>query len=417
MKLFSKYSRINLLFTVLIFLVACSAFFFLLRHVLVNQVDWTLKTQKEELIQEVEKYHHLPDPILLRNLQEEFIPLTRKAPVQKFQFVRLLAPGSKHFGLFRRLNFMILVNGQWFLVRISKSLKGTEDLTQAIITITVTTILLILLASFLINKILLTRLWRPFYHTLSVITGFQLGKKEELNFPRSTIEEFNLLNATLEQTTQKARQDYLLLKEFTENASHEMQTPLAIIRSKLDLLIQDEHLSEPQTRTVQSAYTSIQKLARLNQSLLLLTKIENRQFQESSLIDLTRKVQEIQDQFQELWKNKGLEVSSHLEPSTLVMNPELADFLLNNLFSNATKHNIPRGKIELNLVARQFSISNTGPGQPLDPTRLFSRFYKAVPGSESTGLGLSIIYQIAEISGISIRYEFLESRHRFLLNW
>ena len=406
-----------MLFTVLIFLVACSAFYSLLGHILVNQVDWTLKTQKAELIQEVEKYHHLPDPILLWNLQEEFIPVSKKGSVKKFGFIHLKAPRSQKTGLYRRLTFILPVGGKLFLVHISKSLKGTEDLTQVIVTIAVTTILLILLVSFLINKVLLTRLWRPFYHTLSVMTGFQLGKQEKLVFPVSTIEEFNLLNSTLDRTTRQAKKDYLLLKEFTENAAHEMQTPLAIIRSKLDLLIQDEHLSEAQTKTVQGAYTSIQKLARLNQSLLLLTKIENRQFQGTILVDWQEKIQEIQDQFQELWKNKGLQVSAVLGPSGLEMNPELADFLLNNLFSNAIKHNVQDGKIELNLTKGSFSIANTGLPQTLDETRLFSRFYKATPGSDSTGLGLSIIYQITEISGITIKYHFHEGMHRFTLTW
>jgi signal transduction histidine kinase len=128
---------------------------------------------------------------------------------------------------------------------------------------------------------LLRHLWKPFYK-ISGIKKFRLGRKNIPEFPQSKIDEFNLLNHELDQFIQGAEKEYTLLKEFTENASHELQTPLAIVRTKLDTLIQDEHLSESQSIAAQTAYEAIQKLAKLNQSLLLLSKIENRQFSETS---------------------------------------------------------------------------------------------------------------------------------------
>jgi signal transduction histidine kinase len=164
------------------------------------------------------------------------------------------------------------------------------------------------------------------------------------------------MNQTLEKTTSQARREYSLLKEFTENASHEMQTPLAIIRSKLDLLIQDENLSEDQSKTMQSAYSAIEKLSRLNQSLLLLAKIENNQFAETTNIDLKQKIEEKLDAFHELWQNQNISVSSSLKDATVDLNSELTEILLNNLLSNATRHNFSNGSIRIILNEKQLKF-------------------------------------------------------------
>ena len=184
---------------------------------------------------------------------------------------------------FRQISFTLPVGDQWLLFRVSKSLEGMRNMNRSIISITLITIILILLVSLLINRWLIRHLWQPFYYTLSGIKKYRLGERKNPEFPKSGIDEFNLLNNTLDQFIGAAEKEYTLLREFTENASHELQTPLAVVRSKLDTLIQDEHLSEAQSQAAQSAYEAIQKMARLNQSLLLLSKIENRQFSETQV--------------------------------------------------------------------------------------------------------------------------------------
>ena len=163
---------------------------------------------------------------------------------------------------------------------VAKSMEGTENLIQSIILITIGTILLILLASILINRFVLNKLWQPFYKSLDLLKNFKIGNKERVKLPVSNIDEFSLMNGILQDAVNRADQDYLSLKEFTENASHEMQTPVAVIRSKLDLLIQEENLTKGQGENIQSLYEAIDKLSKLNKSLLLLTKIENKQFNE-----------------------------------------------------------------------------------------------------------------------------------------
>lgn len=413
MKLFTRYNRINLLSTVIIFLLASVAYFFLLRFILIDEVDDNLKIEQNEIQSYVSKYHRLPEAIQVKDQQIYYTEVKTSLAKGEFSTVKQHNPENNEADYFRRLFFTVHVDGKVYQAAVVKSLEGTDELIRSIILITVSTILLILLASIFINRIVLGRLWQPFYHTLEAIRKFQLGSKERLILPSSNIDEFTFMNNTLEQSMHKAEQDYLLLKEFTANASHELQTPLAIIRSKMDLLIQDENLSESQSMAVQSAYDSIQKLARLNQSLLLLTKIENRQFDELAVVDLKEKIEYKRAQFQELWQNKHLSVCATLENVTVSMNNELADVLLNNLLSNATKHNIEGGNININLVDNQLVISNSGAVKPLDRLQLFTRFYKAAPSNDNNGLGLSIAKQICEVSGFFIHYSFTNSTHVF----
>jgi signal transduction histidine kinase len=416
MKLFTRYNRINLLSTVVIFLLASVAYGFLLRYVLIDQVDETLKTEQQEIETYVSKYNRLPEVIPVRDQHTVFTSGTGPFK-RKFRTSQLYDNGERESDYYRQVIFGINAGGKWYNVTVGKSLEGTDDMIRSIIVITVGTILLILLTSLVINRMLLNRLWQPFYNTLSIMRSFQLGSKEVLYFPENNIDEFSFMNKTLWQSIRKAQQDYLLLKEFTENASHELQTPLAVIRSKMDLLIQDEHLSEPQSQAVQMAYDAIQKLSRLNQSLLLLARIENRQFEESVSINLREKIEDKLAEFQELWQDKGLRVITSLQEVSVVMNGVLADVLLNNLLSNATRHNKQGGDIRIELQNHQLIISNTGADGALDEHQLFTRFYKASPSSDNNGLGLSIVRQICEVSGFRVEYNFKKEMHEFGVVW
>jgi signal transduction histidine kinase len=345
-----------------------------------------------------------------------YVPASELSTERKFKTISRLDEDDKK-NSYRELEFGVMANGNVYSVTVAKSLKGTDDLINSILLITFITILVMLLVSSAINRILLKRLWRPFYDTLNLLKKFKLDKKQSLKFLPTRIDEFALMNQTLERTTHQARQDYLLLKEFTENASHEIQTPLAIIRSKLDLFIQSENISEDQSKIIQSAYTAVEKLSRLNQSLLLLAKIENNQFAETSMINVEEKIEEKIKAFNELWQSQNISVSTSLENALVNMNPELADILFNNLFGNATRHNIPNGCVRIELSTKQLKITNTSDQRELDRERLFTRFSKAAGGTGYTGLGLSIIKQICDVSGFIVKYSFEKQLHSFVVSW
>ncbi|MEO6069695.1 MAG: HAMP domain-containing sensor histidine kinase [Chitinophagaceae bacterium] len=417
MKLFTKYQRINLLATITIFLIASVSFYFVLHFILIDQIDDDLTIEEKEIVTYQKKYNRLPENLSVTDQIIKYYPAATRIPTI-FTTEPIFDSLSKKEHNYRILYFGINSGDKNYKVSVAKSLEDTNELIQSIIAITFSTIILILAASFIINRYLLKKLWQPFYKTLSHIKDFKVSKEENISFEPSDIEEFAFMNHTLELITNKARHEYVALKTFSENAAHELQTPVAVIQSKLDLLIQDEQMTEQQSERLQSAYNAVQKLTRLNQSLLLLAKIENNQFENVSLINFKSKVEEKVSEFYEFWTAKHITVQQALEDISIKMNNDLCDILLNNLFSNATRHNIENGYIKIVLDSNEFSISNSGYAFELNSASLFSRFnHAATQYQQSNGLGLSIIKQICDVSHFEIKYSYNEALHLFSIKW
>lgn len=417
MKLFTQYKRLHLLATVIIFLVTSVVFYYFILATLISQVDDDLEIEMKELQAYVKEYDTLPKIIPVRHQVISYTEVSQPFKEILFRTFEATDSSEKDKDNYRNVDFGIRANGKEYKVSVMKPLETTENLLWYILLIVISSIVVILGASYIINSIVLKKLWAPFFDTLNKLKYFSLGKNEPLLLQQTNTEEFSLMNQTLEMTTNKAQRDYLVLKDFTENASHEMQTPLAIIQSKLDLLIQDEKLSETQSVVAQSVYESIQKLSRLNQSLLLLAKIGNKQFEEIATINLSEKIERKIEAFQELWLNENITVTVVLKNIFVKMNKDLADIMLNNLLSNTIKHNYPSGSIHIELKETGLSIANTARQGALDNNRLYSKFYTEKKGAGNNGLGLSIVKHICDVSGFSITYSFYNQLHSFTVNW
>jgi signal transduction histidine kinase len=417
MKLFTKYTRINLLIMVIVFLLSGESTYLLTNYALTREMDADLSGIRDRIRDYYGQYHQLPGGHALDEEQVTYEPTGQPMKGSEFTLITRYSQREQKMHNFRQLVFTLPAGDQLYKVTIAKPLEGLHHLFRAILLVSLLTILTIILAFLLTNRILLRRLWQPFYDALHTMQHFKLGHTRDLHFPKTTTQEFAFMNESLGMATKKAEEDYLLLKEFTENASHELQTPLSIIRSKLEMLIQDEDLSERQSEIVRSAFAAIKKLSRLNQSLLLLTKISNRQFNHLEEIALQEKVEDKLRQFRELWQASGIEVTSRLSPASIRASPELIDILLNNLFSNASNHNTPHGDIDIALEPNRLTISNTGLSVALDPRRMFNRFYKGEQHTGHNGLGLSIIKQICEVTSLEPAYQFSGNRHTFTFTW
>ena len=416
MKLFTRYNRFMMLVTVLIFLLSSIIYYFLLDIILIQDVDEVLNHRKARMERFVRETGSLPIPDRMGEVRVSYTLVQQPITGIHSSLVSLFDSFDKKAAPFRKFVFTLPVKGQIYQITLERPLQGTRNLAITIILVTLSTILAILIISLLINRVLLRSLWQPFYSTISAMRNFKLGKVKEVKLPPTTTDEFVFLNDSLKDTIQKAEEDYQVLKEFSENASHELQTPLAIIRSKLDLLIQREDLSEAQSEELKEIYVAVKKMSQLSRSLLLLTKIENQQFEQVSVIDLREKIEEKLRQFQELWKNNELNLDCQLQEASIRSNGDLIDFLLNNLLSNASRHNIKGGSIDIHLQAHQLTVSNTGSSKALDPKRIFRRFYKEKANSDHNGLGLSIIKQICEQSQIKIAYFHKNGKHVFQLD-
>lgn len=412
MKLFTRYSRISVIPMLIIFIVASSAFYFTLQLLLIRQIDHDLEIEEGEINIYVSRYDKLPEIIPVKDQYIEFVDtpsvIKRHFDVGSRQINHLLEKQ-------RQLQFPLHVAGKNYLARVSKSLGATERLLNSIFLILLITVVVMLLANYLLNRFILKRIWRPFYHSLEAVKKFKLGSNYLVQLASSSIDEFTLMNDILEKMTTQARNDYLTLKSFSENASHEIQTPVAIIRSKLDLMIQDENLTEKQTQVIHALFQAVDKLSSLNHALLLLVKIENNQFSETQTVDLTHIVELKIEEFRELWQVQEIRIDANLRPRVVQMNVHLADVLLNNILSNATQHNYAGGFIEVVVNERLLKVSNSSRHVQIDPQGLFKRFFTSGNNSSGNGLGLSIIKRIADSSSFGIEYTHSGNVHSFTI--
>jgi signal transduction histidine kinase len=414
MKLFTQYNRITLWVLVVFFLLSSLIYYFLMRGLLFIELDKSLV----KIGKKIENYVHVHKTFpVTESLDDLRVAYTETSQTGGSRSFRLIPPTKgKNSDNIREMTFFMKLQDRWYQVTVSRTLEGMKATALMVVNTAGITLLVVIVASLFVNRLVFRKLWQPFYKSIAAIGQFQLGNHSLVNFPDTKIEEFNFMNDHFRKMAANVNKEYLVLKEFTENASHEIQTPLAIIRSKLDLAIQDQHLSEGQSVTLKSAYASVKKLTSLNRSLLLIAKISNNQYSNSTVINIKDKLHDKIIQFQELWKEK-LNVTSDLVDAELIANPDLIDILLNNLFSNAGKHNIQNGNVTIRLTGTDLEIENTGRPGPLDETRMFQRFYKASLEDDSNGLGLSIVKQICDLSGITSSYSFSGNIHTFTFKW
>jgi signal transduction histidine kinase len=293
-----------------------------------------------------------------------------------------------------------------------------DDITEAVVTSLSRIFLLLLLGFGGIALFFSARIFRPFNQTLDRIRNFRVRDRGPLDLPETGTREFARLNHFIEQMAEKSRREYQALKEFSENASHEIQTPLAIARSKLELLLESPHLSDQEIELVGSAQESINKLSKLGRSLSLLTKIENEEFGDAGFVDFSRLVERAVDQFSELAELKDLRMRHQIEAGVaLRIDPVLADVLLTNLLQNAVRHNYEGGCIEVRLDSRALCIQNTGQPPQAPPEEFFRRFRKDQQSGESLGLGLAIVKRICELNQLDISYRYLDERHQVCIGF
>jgi len=260
-----------------------------------------------------------------------------------------------------------------------------------------------LILSFFVSKWLLS----AFHASLMEMKKFNIQNSEPIELPVSSTYEFKNLNKFINQMTTKAIKDYNNLKEFSENLSHEVSTPLAVASGKLDLLLQDNKLPEHQLSHVITAQNSIQKLSKIQRALSLLTKIENAEFSEVTEYKLSENLNKLIEESRELVELKGIKMTSEIENNIEVkMDATLAEIMFSNLYQNAIKHNVENGIIKIILTEKSFVIENSGESPNVSPSLFFERFKKNQQSSESLGLGLSIVKKICDISNLRISYMF-----------
>lgn len=305
-------------------------------------------------------------------------------------------------------------NNNTYQITIVKTTMEEEELLEGILAAFALIIGFLIVSFVIVNWLLSKTLWTPFYKTLSELNKYEIKNHEQHQFSPEKTLEFNQLNAALNKMMEKIYSDYVQQKEFTENASHEMQTPLAVVKANLSLLMQSPHLREDEMNRMQTIENTIKKLSSLNKALILLSKIENNQFSESETIQVKAVVSKIADNFIDVIHSKNISLDLMLNQDiSTKMNPTLAEILITNLLQNAIRHNRENGQITIELKENSLIISNTGNPLTIPEEQLFMRFKKNDASKESLGLGLSIVNSIAKSYGFDINYSYITSSHYF----
>jgi signal transduction histidine kinase len=356
--------------------------------------------------------HSLPPATTYKDQKIGFKKTGKNFP-QHFSTLTLYDEEEKENELSRQLIFPVQVNGEFYAASVTKSQEATEEMIGLILLITLGLVVLLSVLLFFANRFLVKRLWKPFRTTLTSIRNFDLDAPSPIKTEKTSIHEFNELNESINMMTEKVVKDYVSLKHFTDHASHEMQTPLAVVNSKLDILIQDPALSEKNLQHLQSIYDAVDKMSKLSQSLLLLTKIDNKQFYEIQSVNVHSVVKNKLQELGEWIQEKHLVITNWVNDLDITMNQQLADTLISNLVINAIRHSAPQSRILLQSGKKNFTISNPGVNA-LDRDHIFDRFWRS-EHSEGTGLGLAIVKRICDQYDFSLEYEFKEGKHCFIV--
>lgn len=333
----------------------------------------------------------------------------------KYQDTLMYTLNEKTLEPFRMLKTAFREKGKYYLLTVVASAVEQDDLLRNLLYSIVLLYLIILISIFVINNWLLKRIWRPFYVLLNRLKEFRLENQRQIELPATNVTEFQEVSAAVKTLVAHSINSYVNQKQFVENASHELQTPLAISLSRLEMLSEEEGLTDKQSALIGQVISDLKRIGRLNSSLLLLTKIESKQFLEVKRIDAGEIIDELVEDFRDFAELKNITVSvDKNQKLQFMMNPELALVLFSNLTKNALVHNKYGGNLHIEITGGLIRISNTGEPTAMDEEKIFRRFQKGGSENSGTGIGLAITRSIAELYDFDLKYNF-DGLHHFCL--
>jgi signal transduction histidine kinase len=407
MKLLSKTSIYYLLFALPVFAICSVLLYYLVSGQITDNVDESLVKEKikvEEKLKTTTNINDLDNAISLTPIKLNSADKLVYKQEHVFSDTTMYDSIEEEILPYRVLTAIVKNDSTSFKLIIRKSSMESDDLIESIIYPVLILFVILLVGFFIINWLVSKKIWTPFYYTVERLNKYKIDETPT-EYESTSIKEFSELNAVLTAMTQKIYSDYKSQKQFIENASHEIQTPLAVIKSKIEILIQSSTLSESDMQIIQSLYNASNKLSLLNKGLLLLSKIENNQFIDLENIQFKQLIEKNLEHFEDLISIKNLKIERNYQSNPFhQMNPVLADILITNLIQNAIRHNIKDGFIKIELTENSVKLSNSGGSTVANTNELFDRFKKSDGSVDSIGLGLAIVKEICENFDMTIKY-------------
>lgn len=340
-----------------------------------------------------------------RNYREKFYDSTIYIEIEKeYEPVRVMQTAFR------------MSDDQFYELTLMISILERDDMVRAIFSYLGVLFLLFIICTSIGIKRVLTNVFSPLHKLLDWLHNLHPGTEvPPLNNP-TRIREFQQLSEAAVAMGNRSYKAYTEQKQFIENASHELQTPLAIVKGKIELLAESENLTQQQMQELDQIYATLNRAIKLNKSLLLLSRIENGQYAEIENVSIDELVDNILPDLMDIYEYKQIHLSRihGQHPFITRCNSSLAHILITNLLKNSLLHNQNNGELTITTTDHSLTIQNTG-NAPLDSNKLFHRFYRSASHKESTGLGLAIAHSIASASSLLLTYEWHDNMHCFKL--
>lgn len=421
--LLTKTTKPFLIYVLIVLMISIPVYYFVVDTIWKNELDEhnqiivektayefnQLQLSEEALNKSLELWNHIQPETSIERISPSQVKQDSIYTYEKY--LPFISEQKKE--RYRCLKKVIYIHGKPYLFTIQTNIEESHETIAVIALITIFFFVVIVLGLLYLNRKLSSSVWKPFRSTLDQLKTFNLNSQSTIEFPASDTAEFEELNQSLYKLIERNVSTYKTQKEFTENASHELQTPLAIIKNKLDILLQDQNLTEKQYRIAEDMNRALTRSSRINKNLLLLAKIDNNQFDSSEIISLDLLLHQSIDILREHFEQKNISVTEHITNEVQVRgNNILAEILINNLLINAIRHTAVGGSISVQLTHSVFEVSNSGT-EKLNTDFLFKRFSKLSTDNSGSGLGLSIIQEICRFHKRSVNYRFENQHHIF----
>ncbi|GAA4320128.1 HAMP domain-containing sensor histidine kinase [Mucilaginibacter gynuensis] len=406
MKLLTKTSLHYLWVSMSLLSITCVLLFSLLKRDVSAEIEEQLELQHDMVTAEIQKGNPVNFPLVMVK------PEKSKSTDAVFSDTVMHDARQNVSEDYYMLTQSKLINGKYYRITVMTTYIGWNEYLKAITTIFIVLAVLLIVAGTVVNYLISRKVWKPFFTNMQLLKNFSVAKNEELVLTKSNINEFEELNAVMLSFADHARKEYKGLQEFSENASHELQTPISIIRTRLDSISQLP-LPNEAVGYLGDAKRSLTRLSKVNKGLLLLAKLTHDSFPDQQEMSLSAALNDVISQLEELFLSRGLQLQQHVAEVSAKASPHLVNIMLSNLLSNMLKNTRPDAALSVSLNADKLIFKNEGEPLPFAEEVLFTRFKKNKKAQSGIGLGLSIVRQICQVHQWDIQYSYTNQTHIF----
>ena len=422
MKLTTHAIRSLILPLLLIFGAWSVAFYFILSDELIDEVDDQLEVYSERIIRQWLSGESLPDSTdgtnntyYIRQITSDELAFSKKV---EYEYKNIYIAARREDEPARVMHTIFTKrDGTWWKLTVMTPIYERNEVISTILIATFILLVVMLLVIIGVFAWVFVRHTRPLYKVLHYLDSYAIGKPQPLD-NKTDVTEFQQLNDSVAACIHRIEEVYERERRFIGDASHELQTPLAVCQNRIEMMMDDATLTEQQMLELAKMQQTISELIRLNKTLLFLSKIENNQYIEHTEVDVNTKIHRQLEMLSEVYESKVITINLYEKGQwTLLANDELITSLVSNLLRNAYIHSLPYSTIDVYIKDGALSIANTSDGEALDAERLFDRFYHGNHGKKySNGLGLSIVKAICEVSRLKVGYTFEQGKHIFIVS-